>query len=81
MRASIASWRSASRCAPTWAEAAAAGAGATADSIILLQTDAGTPVGLEREVTEMALGKGFRLALVGSNTPAIPPTDAPQSEE
>ena len=57
------------------------GAGATADSIILLQTDAGTPVGLEREVTEMALGKGFRLALVGSNTPAIPPTDAPQSEE
>lgn len=49
------------------------GAGATADSIILLQTDAGTPVGLEREVTEMALGKGFRLALVGSN--------APQSEE
>jgi biopolymer transport protein ExbD len=46
------------------------GAGATADSIILLQTDQGTPVGLERRVSEMALGKGFRLALVGSNAPA-----------
>lgn len=55
--------------------------GATADSIILLQTDAGTPVGLEREITEMALGKGFRLALVGSNTPVVPPTDSRQSDE
>ena len=49
------------------------GDGATADSIILLQTDEGTPVGLERQVTEMVLGKGFRLALVGSNAPARPP--------
>jgi biopolymer transport protein ExbD len=44
--------------------------GATADAIVLLQTDTGTPVGVERQVTEMVLGNGFRLALVGSNTPA-----------
>ncbi len=43
--------------------------GAAADSIVLLQTDKGTPVGIERKVTEMALGKGFRLALVGANAP------------
>ncbi len=53
-------------------------AGSTADSIVLLQTDAGTPVGLERQVTELVLGKGFRLALVGSNTPATPAA-APQA--
>lgn len=44
-------------------------AGATSKSIVLLQTDAGTPVGIERQVTELVLGKGFRLALVGANTP------------
>lgn len=53
-------------------------AGSTADSIVLLQTDAGTPVGLERQVTEMVLGKGFRLALVGSNSLAAP-VAAPQA--
>jgi biopolymer transport protein ExbD len=41
--------------------------GAPADSIVLLQTDVGTPVGTERQVTELVLSKGFRLALVGSN--------------
>ncbi|MEO7097941.1 MAG: biopolymer transporter ExbD [Luteolibacter sp.] len=41
--------------------------GAAAKSIVLLQTDAGTPVGLEREVTELVLGEGFRLAFVGKN--------------
>jgi biopolymer transport protein ExbD len=41
--------------------------GAPAKSIVLLQTDAGTPVGTEREVTELVLEKGFRLALVGKN--------------
>ena len=43
--------------------------GASANAIVLLQTDAGTPVGIERQVTELVLGKGFRLAMVGANTP------------
>ncbi len=43
--------------------------GAQAKAIVLLQTDTGTPVGIEREVTEMVLSKGFRLALVGKNAP------------
>lgn len=46
--------------------------GAPAKAIVLLQTDAGTPVGVERQVTELILGKGFRLALVGDNASAIP---------
>lgn len=44
--------------------------GAPAKTIVLLQTDTGTPVGVEREVTELALGKGFRVALVGKNPSA-----------
>jgi hypothetical protein len=47
-------------------------AGAPAKAIVLLQSDAGTPVGVERQVTEMVLGKGFRLAMVGANQ-AMPP--------
>lgn len=43
--------------------------GAQAKAIVLLQTDVGTPVGVEREVSELILAKGFRLALVGKNTP------------
>jgi hypothetical protein len=43
--------------------------GAQTKSIVLLQTDIGTPVGVERQVTEMILAKGFRLALVGINSP------------
>lgn len=48
--------------------------GATANAIVLLQTDAGTPVGIERQVTELVLGKGFRLAMVGANVsgPRVP---------
>jgi hypothetical protein len=42
--------------------------GGAGKAIVLLQTDVGTPVGIEREVSEMVLGKGFRLALVGANT-------------
>ena len=42
--------------------------GAQAKAIVLLQTDTGTPVGVEREVSELVLAKGFRLALVGKNT-------------
>ena len=41
--------------------------GAPARAIVLLQTDAGTPVGMERRVSEMVLENGFRLALVGAN--------------
>lgn len=44
--------------------------GATTKSIVLLQTDAGTPVGVERQITELVLSKGFRLALVGANAPS-----------
>ncbi len=44
--------------------------GAPAKVMVLLQTDAGTPVGVERRVSEMVLGKGFRLAMVGSSLPA-----------
>lgn len=42
--------------------------GAQAKSIVLLQTDQGTPVGVERAVTELVLAKQFRLALVGKTT-------------
>lgn len=50
--------------------------GAPAGTIVLLQTDKGTPVGVERQITELVLGRGFRMALVGANTPgpAIPGT-------
>lgn len=44
--------------------------GAPTRAIVLLQTDTGTPVGIEREVTELVLGRGFRLALVGKNSPS-----------
>ena len=45
---------------------------AAAKSIVLLQTDAATPVGSERQVAELVLSKGFRLAMVGANAPAAP---------
>jgi biopolymer transport protein ExbD len=32
---------------------------------VLLRTDAGTPVGVEREVAELILKKGYRLMMVG----------------
>ncbi len=38
-----------------------------ANAVVLLQTDAGTPVGAERAVAELVLSKGFRLALVGKS--------------
>ena len=47
--------------------------GAAAKAIILLQTDVGTPVGTERQVAEMILGKGFRLAMVGQPPHPTPP--------
>jgi hypothetical protein len=49
--------------------------------MVLLQTDAGTPVGIERQVSEMVLGKGFRLAMVGANVPgARVPVTKPSTE-
>lgn len=51
--------------------------GATTKAIVLLQTDTGTPVGAEREITEMVLGKGFRLAIVGKTPPAAAPPKPP----
>jgi biopolymer transport protein ExbD len=55
--------------------------GAQANAVVLLQTDAGTPVGIEREVAELVLGKGFRLAMVGANTPASEPENPPVTDE
>lgn len=52
--------------------------GAPAKAMVLLQTDAGTSVGLEREVSELVLGKGFRMALVGANTSAEPAAISPK---
>ncbi len=54
--------------------------GAAAKTIVLLQTDKDTPVGIEREVTELVLDKGFRMAVVGKNTvdasiPAVKPAE------
>lgn len=55
--------------------------GKAAKSIILLQTDAGTPVGVEREVTEVILEKGFRVAYVGQAVPtAADPQEIPVPE-
>jgi biopolymer transport protein ExbD len=43
--------------------------GAHHKTLALLKTDKKTPVGTEREVTELLLRKGFRLALVGKTAP------------
>lgn len=54
--------------------------GAKAKAIVLLQSDGNTPVGTEREVAEMVLDKGFRLAIVGKNageTKALTPSPEP----
>jgi biopolymer transport protein ExbD len=48
--------------------------GAASRTIVLLQSDADTQVGAEREVGELILAKGFRLALTGSSD-AEPQTD------
>jgi biopolymer transport protein ExbD len=45
-------------------------AGAPTKTIVLLQTDAGTPVGAEREIAELVLASGFRLAMVGKTASA-----------
>lgn len=37
----------------------------SATTTVLLRTDVGTPAGIEREVCEMVLHKGFRLVMVG----------------
>lgn len=52
--------------------------GASARVVVLLQSDAGTDVGAEREVSELILAKGFRLALVGSS--GVEKTATPQTE-
>jgi biopolymer transport protein ExbD len=57
--------------------------GLGAKVVVLLQSDVETPVHFEREVAEMILGKGFRLALVGQppNHPQAPPKAAADSPE
>ena len=55
--------------------------GAAAKAMVLLQTDAGTPVGIERQVSEMVLSKGFRLAMVGANVPGARVPDSQPSSE
>lgn len=51
-------------------------------SLVLLKTDKSTPVGTEREVTELILRKGFRIALVGKTAPSLerPSTPFPSRE-
>lgn len=53
------------------------GDGAVSETLVLLKTDAGTPVGTERQVSEIVLGMGFRLAMVGANEPA-PTAETPK---
>ena len=55
--------------------------GAQAKTMVLLQTDQGIPVGIERQITELVLDKGFRVAQVGANiaTPRLP-TTKPEAE-
>lgn len=55
--------------------------GAAAKAMILLQTDAGTSVGVEREITELVLSHGFRMALVGKSSPAATVTDPKSTSE
>jgi biopolymer transport protein ExbD len=57
------------------------GPDASTDTIVLLQTDPGTPVGLEREISELVLSKGYRLALVGSNVVAPAPRESEPTPE
>ena len=55
--------------------------GATAKSIVLVQTDAGTPVGAERAVTELLLDRGFRVAMVGKTpTVGLVPASKPKAK-
>lgn len=51
--------------------------GAQAKSIVLLQTDASLPVGAERELVEMILSKGFRVAIVGKTQAPVSPSPNP----
>ncbi|MGD7653233.1 MAG: hypothetical protein ACQCXQ_08470 [Verrucomicrobiales bacterium] len=44
--------------------------GAASNALVLLKTDKGTPVGIERAVMELVVGKGFRAALMGETAPA-----------
>lgn len=44
-------------------------------TMVILQSDAGTPVGLERQIAELILGKRFRLAIAGTNLPTSPSTE------
>ena len=55
--------------------------GTAAKAVIVLQTDAATPVAEERAVAEMILGKGFRLALVGQPPPKPQTPPGPDSSQ
>jgi hypothetical protein len=55
--------------------------GAPAKALVLLQTDTGTPVGIERQVIEQVLGRGFRLAMVGANASTTPVTESSSMPE
>ncbi|MBM3863531.1 MAG: hypothetical protein FJ385_06210 [Verrucomicrobia bacterium] len=51
------------------------GQGAAANSMVLLQTDAGAPSGIERRISELALSMGFKLALLGSDPGPTPTSE------
>lgn len=46
--------------------------GAQSKSVVLLQSDRRAPVGYQRQLTEMILGMGFRIAMVGSGSSPPP---------
>lgn len=50
--------------------------GTAAKAVVLLHSDQETSVRMEREVAEMILGKGFRLALVGQAPARLAPPPA-----
>lgn len=58
--------------------AALQSSGADRKTMVLLQCDRDTPVRIERDITEMVLAKGFRIALVGAN---VQPVSQPPAED
>ncbi len=45
--------------------------GAQASSVVLLQSDRGTPVGFQRSLIEVILSMGFRMAMVGEASQSV----------
>lgn len=48
--------------------------GAQTSSVVLLQSDRSAPVGFQRRLTELILGMGFRMAIVGEADQVLNPS-------